>query len=159
MNMLLIFCATTLGTLTLIAVLVFLLVRKIPEKGILAPLARIFDRGRDIFFVLASVVFAIVFDTILKHIFHIARPSGGLLTLSDFSFPSGHASVYMALAASLFLINRKAGIFALISALIVGVARVLIGVHTSVDIMGGYILGMFTVILLMRFFPYFTKQK
>ncbi|TSC78103.1 MAG: bacitracin transport permease BCRC [Parcubacteria group bacterium Gr01-1014_33] len=60
------------------------------------------------------------------------------------SFPSGHASVVFALATAVFLYRPKWSIPFFIGALLVGMARVAIGVHWPSDIAGGAVVGMGT---------------
>lgn len=57
------------------------------------------------------------------------------------SFPSGHAIFFFAMAAAVYFFNRKLGIFFLASAILMGLARVFVGVHWPSDIIGGAILG------------------
>jgi len=62
-------------------------------------------------------------------------PSGG-------GFPSGHAAVATALAASAFARSRPAARLSLTGlAAIVGVARVYVGAHLPLDVLGGAALG------------------
>ena len=151
-----VFCATTLGTITVFAILLFLLFRKLENAGALTPATHLFRRVRDIFVVGVSVVSAGIAFTILKNIFAIPRPFvtdpsiHALFSETGYAFPSGHATIYAALAASLFLINRRAGVLAGIAALIIGIARVLAGVHYPLDIIGGYCLGILVAIVVDR---------
>jgi undecaprenyl-diphosphatase len=70
-----------------------------------------------------------------------------LFSEHDFSFPSGHATFFMALALSIFLINKKAGLPAITGyvfiffAFLIGIARIVAGVHFPSDILSGFILG------------------
>ena len=58
------------------------------------------------------------------------------------SFPSDHAVFFFTLAASLFFISRKVGIFAFIYAAIIhGFARVYTGLHYPTDIIVGAVIG------------------
>ena len=58
------------------------------------------------------------------------------------SFPSGHATFFMALAVYLILAgNKKLGWFILISALVIGAARVAAGIHWPSDIIVGWLVG------------------
>ncbi len=57
------------------------------------------------------------------------------------SFPSGHAVFFGALAGGLLVLNRRAGLLALLAALIIGLARVIAGVHWPSDIVSGLIFG------------------
>ena len=53
------------------------------------------------------------------------------------SFPSGHTALIFAFALSIFFMNKKLGIWLGVSGLLVGLARILAGVHWPFDILGG----------------------
>ncbi|MCA9353110.1 phosphatase PAP2 family protein [Patescibacteria group bacterium] len=57
------------------------------------------------------------------------------------SFPSGHATLFAALAIAIYLHHKKFGIIFMILAFMIGVARIIAGVHFPVDILGGWVLG------------------
>ncbi len=60
----------------------------------------------------------------------------------DTSFPSDHSAFLMAVAISFYLFNqRKLGNLVLVVAILVGIARVGIGVHFPGDILGGWLVG------------------
>ena len=64
---------------------------------------------------------------------------------SDNSFPSGHTGCMFAVASVLFyMMPKKVGIPAMIVASLVGISRLYVGVHYPTDIIGGFIVGMFT---------------
>ena len=67
---------------------------------------------------------------------------------TDFSFVSDHATLAMALAAGLFVANRKFGLVALGLALLEGFCRVFMGVHYPTDVVGGFALGTAVALLL-----------
>lgn len=92
---------------------------------------------------------------IVKSLYPSARPfmmNGEVpLTLtipSDPSFPSGHTSAAFAMAASIQKYSKKAGLFFLIGAILVGIGRVLSNVHFMLDIFAGAFLGIFCVYVL-----------
>lgn len=60
---------------------------------------------------------------------------------SGFSFPSEHAAVLTALGFAVAFVHKKFGSFILSLALIVGISRVVLGVHYPVDVLGGIALG------------------
>ncbi|MDH5442374.1 MAG: phosphatase PAP2 family protein [Candidatus Nomurabacteria bacterium] len=57
------------------------------------------------------------------------------------SFPSGHATILMALAVSVFFVNKKLGLVYVFFAIVIGLSRVVAGVHYPVDIVAGWIIG------------------
>jgi undecaprenyl-diphosphatase len=59
------------------------------------------------------------------------------------SFPSDHAFLFFALAAGMFLVNRKVGyLLYLHSILLIAVPRLIIGIHYPSDLIVGALLGM-----------------
>lgn len=65
-----------------------------------------------------------------------------LISISGFtSFPSEHATIFSALAMSVFFYNKKMGIYFFIFALLIGIARVASGVHFPADILAGFAIG------------------
>lgn len=79
---------------------------------------------------------------------------------SNNSFPSGHAAFYFALAFSIYFFyriqkqsNKWCWIF-LASALLIGIARIFVGVHWPSDILGGVVvagISIFVVVKLLKF--------
>lgn len=70
---------------------------------------------------------------------------------ADFSFASDHATIAGAVAAGLWLVNRRLGIVATIAAFVMAFARVYVGAHYPGDVVGGLILGAVVVIGLHKF--------
>ncbi len=68
------------------------------------------------------------------------------------SFPSGHASFFFALSAAIYLYDRKLGWFFFVVSALMGVARVYVGVHWPLDILGGIAVGIITAILVNRIY-------
>lgn len=60
---------------------------------------------------------------------------------AEASFPSGHAAVFFALAAVFYYIHRKWFRYFLAAAIIIGIARVFVGVHYPLDIVAGALIG------------------
>jgi undecaprenyl-diphosphatase len=56
----------------------------------------------------------------------------------------------MALAFAIYLSHKKAGYIFMHIALLIGIARVAAGVHFPIDILGGFILGIF-IAYIVRF--------
>ncbi|HEV7424610.1 MAG TPA: phosphatase PAP2 family protein [Candidatus Paceibacterota bacterium] len=114
------------------------------------------EKKKEILKAFVAGILAWIFAYILKLLFHTPRPFDALPGVhpifpeSGFSFPSGHATFFMALAVSIFFFHRKAGYFFMFCALLIGIARIIGGVHFPVDILGGFILGALVA--------YFTKN-
>ena len=149
-----IFCAVWIPWLTIAWVLVYLLYRPIPNHDILAPFENIAARLRHLSIICVSALAAYVASDVLKNYFKIGRPIllnfnlHPLLSIADYGFPSSHATVFSAIATALLFVNRRAGRFAWLLAIIIGIARVLAGVHTPLDILGGYLLGTLVAVIM-----------
>ena len=66
----------------------------------------------------------------------------------DFSFVSDHATLTMAVAVGLFVVNRRFGLIGIGLALLEGFCRVYMGVHYPTDVVGGFALGTAVALLL-----------
>jgi undecaprenyl-diphosphatase len=66
------------------------------------------------------------------------------------SFPSDHATYLFAIAASLWLISRRWGLFFGLFATFVAVARVYLGIHYPSDVLVGALIGIATSIVINR---------
>lgn len=82
-----------------------------------------------------------------------------LIGESGGSFPSGHAAFFFALALIVFFWNKKWGAWYFIFAIINAFARVFVGVHWPLDVLGGAVVGLvsgFIVHLLIK--PYIIES-
>ncbi len=116
---------------------------------------------KEMFVVFFPSIFSWLFATITKKIIVTPRPFvlfdevNPLFVHGNLdSFPSGHAMFFATLATSLFFVNKKLGIFFAFIALVVGLSRVISGVHFPIDILAGYISG----IIIGLFFNYIFKK-
>ncbi|MFA6177849.1 MAG: phosphatase PAP2 family protein [Candidatus Paceibacterota bacterium] len=129
------------------------------------------NKWREFSFVILSVGVTWFFNKfIAKILFYVFRPFivfSQVLPLfpeTGYAFPSGHTAVASALAFSLFFINKKAGLPAqagyvfMFFALLIGLARVIAGVHFPIDILGGFFLGFLMSFIFNYIFNSFSKK-
>ena len=69
------------------------------------------------------------------------------------AFPSNHAIFFFALGTALFFLNRRWGVWFLVFAAIMGVARVFVGVHWPFDVLAGAIFGIASAFLARVLLP------
>lgn len=62
---------------------------------------------------------------------------------SKYSFPSGHALFFSALATVIFLINKKMGYWFIACAILISLTRIAVGIHYPSDILFGALIGIF----------------
>lgn len=101
-----------------------------------------------------GTIVAVAVNQPVGHLFAEQRPyveHPGMLRLAaittDFSFPSDHATMAGAVAAGLFLVDRRLGLIAVAAGLLMGFARVYIGAHYPWDVLAGFTLGASVVLL------------
>lgn len=70
---------------------------------------------------------------------------------TDPSFPSNAVAVGFALAVSIFLVNKKLGVFSIILTSFYGFSRVYAGVHFPGDVIVGAIIGVVSVLFVYYF--------
>lgn len=97
-----------------------------------------------------SVIGSAISVFLLKHFFYFPRPEGAFYLETTSSFPSGHATLSMALYGFLVfsiykhdkhpLKNKSIFLLTLII-LFVGISRLYLEVHYPIDIVVGYLLG------------------
>lgn len=98
-----------------------------------------------------------VIASFLKNIFMTSRPfiREGIIPLyreTGFSFPSEHMAVFTALAVSMYLIDKRAGYIVSVIAILIGLSRMVIGVHYPVDILGGLAVGLIISLIFIQIF-------
>ena len=57
------------------------------------------------------------------------------------SFPSGHIAFIVPIALTVWLINRRVGMWFIIGTIFIGLARISAGIHWPSDILGGVVVG------------------
>ena len=125
------------------------------------PFVILYRKKKEILLSFFSGSLAWIIAKILKVIIAIPRPLDlftgvqPILVESGHAFPSGHAAFFMALAVSLFFYHKKAGYLFIFFALLIGLARIVGGAHSPVDILGGFVLGFLVEALV----AYFAKNR
>ena len=120
----------------------------------------IFRGRRAALFVSASSFLAWLLAEVIKHFYFSPRP---FLVLDNVrlliqhggndSWPSGHATFFMALATALYLFNKKLGNLYLLGAVIISLARVVAGIHWPLDVLAGWVLAWLVVTGLKGWLP------
>ena len=85
------------------------------------------------------------------HFFYHPRPFEALhfialIPESGPSFPSGHMTFFFALALAVGYTNKKWGAAYFLLAAIMGIARIYVGVHWPLDVLGGMVIGILSAI-------------
>ncbi|KKQ37016.1 MAG: bacitracin transport permease BCRC [Candidatus Woesebacteria bacterium GW2011_GWA1_37_7] len=70
------------------------------------------------------------------------------------SFPSAHSTVAFAIATSVWLHNKKWGLFFITGACLVGLGRVASNVHFFVDVIGGALIGISASYIIKKLHPF-----
>ena len=93
-----------------------------------------------------TILLAGLFGYVGGHLYFHARPFivTGIAPLfahaADNSFPSDHTLLTAAIASGLWVISKRINIMAWLIAILVGIARVMAGVHWPVDIIGSMVM-------------------
>ena len=126
------------------------------------PIKDFINKWKSFISVIVSSGLAWALAIFLKSLFKIPRP---VLSLSDihpliekttFSFPSEHAMFFSALAFAIFFINQKAGYLLMFLAFLIGVARIIVGVHYPIDVLVGWLIGIGVGLLANKIWKQFT---
>ncbi|HAO64496.1 TPA: hypothetical protein DCQ44_00770, partial [Candidatus Taylorbacteria bacterium] len=115
----------------------------------------------------ASIFGGIISDSILKKVVHVSRPLLPLVPTTDFSFPSGHATVaviFFGLLAYFFRNSIKSIMWRRIyvvscalAALVVCISRLYLNAHWLSDVLAGAALGLFWLTLFIVLFHFFNS--
>lgn len=138
--------------------------------ALIAGVVTLWDRLRRFAIYLASLIAAgliarLVVVELVRLAVHTTRPYVALTfaplinPVNEFSFPSGHVSVLTAIAFITWTIRPAAGAALFAGAIIVGLARVLAGVHWPIDIAGGMVVGALTALAVHAVAVRLSKKK
>lgn len=115
---------------------------------------------------LLAALFSTGVNLLVKDLVQRPRPTSGAVnvsaTLNSYSFPSGHVMYYLVffgfigfLAFSLLKPSLKRNLLLVfISGLValIGVSRIELGQHWASDVLGAYLLGSLTLIIIIQFY-------
>ena len=118
-----------------------------PASVLIAGVLVVMRRSRDAAILFLATSLAVGLTRILKETFERARPEDAHELVSGFSMPSGHATSAAAFAVSLLLVLPRttggwtAAVLLVLGALLVGLSRVVLGVHYPSDVFAGFCSG------------------
>ncbi len=158
---LLVFLSEIFGFIFFFLVVILFAFYKDGKFSLKTPFKNFKLKFKEMFVVFFPSVFSWLFATVIKKIITSPRPFvlfdqvEPLFVHGGYdSFPSGHSIFFATLATSLFFVNKKLGILFTFIALIVGVSRIISGVHFPIDILAGYVSG----VIIGLFFNYLFKK-
>ncbi|WP_066048894.1 phosphatase PAP2 family protein [Robertmurraya korlensis] len=133
-------------------------------------LYKVLNHRAELILFIAVILGANILFLTLKMVFQRARPDlHRLAEASNYSFPSGHATMAFALYGVLtFILWRhintsfKRTIHILISLVVIlsiGVSRIYLGVHYPSDILAGYFISAFWLMLAIGFFQRYKDRR
>lgn len=156
-----IFLASILPYILILIAIIFLFLHLSKGEKMFSGWQRLKLKVREISIVFLASFFSWLVAAIIKSIALAPRPQILLENINVLvkytgydSIPSGHATFFAALATIIFLYHRKVGIYFGIGALLIGLSRIIAGIHFPIDILAGYILGMGISFLIYELFGY-----
>lgn len=102
-------------------------------------------------------------SVILKFFIDAPRPfvTDGMenifLVHSNTSFPSGHATIFFALATAIFLYSKKVGYLFFIFAILISLSRIIAHIHYPLDIFAGTVIGILVGYFVHKYIRRFVK--
>jgi undecaprenyl-diphosphatase len=106
---------------------------------------------------LASAALGLLVNQLIAHVWHRPRPYEAHADVHtwaarshDPSFPSDHASAAFGIAFAVLMFDRLAGSLFVAAAVLIGVGRVLVGVHYPGDVLAGMLIGLGCALLVVR---------
>jgi undecaprenyl-diphosphatase len=117
-------------------------------------LKSIYRKSRMVIVIAVTTVSGYILANLLKLLIQSDRPFVAmsnvhtLIPESGYAFPSGHSATIAAFAFAVFFKNKRLGYICFLAMLLIGVSRVVSGVHFPIDILGGYALGFLVAYLL-----------
>jgi undecaprenyl-diphosphatase len=108
---------------------------------------------------LAAAAFALGVNQVVSHVWDRPRPfadhAAGTHLLAapspDPSFPSDHAAAAFAIAFAVLALWRRGGIAFLATALLIGLSRIALGLHSPSDVVAGAVIGWAAALVVTRY--------
>lgn len=130
----------------------------------------VFKHRSELILFISVMVGANILFLLLKLFFQRARPDlHRLAEASNYSFPSGHATMACALYGVItFILWRHIGtslgrsifiIFGIVMILAIGISRIYLGVHYPSDIIAGYFISTFWLTLAIGFYQRYKEKR
>ena len=123
------------------------------------------ERKKVIILAIITLPISYVVAKILGHFYYDPRPfvENNFVPLiphaMDNGFPSDHTLFASAIASVIYASNKKWGTGLFILALLVGISRVLAGVHHGVDIIGSLIITIAITVVVYRIVEKYSKKQ
>lgn len=115
----------------------------------------------------ASLILTTGAVQLMKTTFEVPRPGDALVQLASYSFPSGHAAASMFLAVTTaWLLYRRPSlarrralvvIALFLVAFVIGGSRFLINVHTPLEVLGGFMVGITVPLIVIGLFHLYER--
>lgn len=140
------FLATYLGWVMMAALLIYIYRARTKTKAFVRSVVAIFSAATA--WVVASMIKYTVYDP--RPFMALKGIKSVFTSGSNDSFPSAHAAFFSALAFSIFFRKKKVGVYFIIGAVLIGLARIAAGVHWPIDILAGFGLGFIVAYLIYR---------
>lgn len=109
------------------------------------------QKKRQIFLIttVSTIISRFGFVSIIRLFYQRPRPFleyqvNQLIAKNEFSFPSGHAAFFFALAMAVYFYNKKWGAWFFAAAILIVLARIAAGIHYPSDILAGAVIGILT---------------
>ena len=71
----------------------------------------------------------------------------------SYAFPSGHAAIFFALAMATFFFRKSWSYYFFAGAFLISLARVYVGVHWPLDVLGGAVVGIISAFVVWKILP------
>ncbi|MBI5390397.1 phosphatase PAP2 family protein [Candidatus Woesearchaeota archaeon] len=119
-------------------------------------------------FAASAIVIGTFATFVLKEVIQRTRPPAGIME-SGFSFPSGHAAMAMIFLGIVIILAAKKLkdptakyvliVLCLLLILLIGLSRIMLGVHWMTDVVAGWVLGAVVLVWLARAFSFFRAHQ